>query len=494
MYFIKALTVPNEGPAFAYAINSTGTIVGYADEWAPGEKAAGDPPLHLAGVAWASNGVFLSSLDPESQSILYAISDSGVAVGTRDPDFNVYDELPFYVHAGGIIDLTVVGAGAMALISSDYAGGAIGGWRAGGADGPGGDPSFVPAYIYRTIDRKGQPEDGSVTWFVSPDGSGASLLALNNSGETLMEVTGLNGDPAVHQVYYNYASDTSGAGTITVGSPTSPVTDLGTGVVANALNNVGVMCGETVSGDNYLPMYGSVRVASPVFTPIPLLPGASSGNAYAINDNGTVVGACLVNGSYIAYVSYDGLTLDLNTQISTPGWSLERALGIDNAGRIIGAGTFNGQAMSFLLTPQALPKGPIVPHLHDITIPQLVATLLGGVTADGGGWRLIGGHWSPVDPWEAWMKLPSAKRDALLALALDEAAVFLSDTTLRQQVREALLNGARSSLDELLASASQRRMHSGSSLPAARPGPHLKGRLAEMKKVFEERRRRRLQR
>jgi probable HAF family extracellular repeat protein len=76
--------------------------------------------------------------------------------------------------------------------------------------------------------------------------------------------------------------------------------------------------------------------------------GGSYSAATAVNDFGHVVG---VSDSR-AFV-WDGVEMsDLNEMIApSSGWSLWKATGISNDGRIVGAGVVNGRQRAFLLTP-----------------------------------------------------------------------------------------------------------------------------------------------
>lgn len=56
--------------------------------------------------------------------------------------------------------------------------------------------------------------------------------------------------------------------------------------------------------------------------------------------------------SYHAFLWSEGALRDLNTLVSAgSGWVLEEATGINDAGQIVGSGTYNGQRHAFLLQP-----------------------------------------------------------------------------------------------------------------------------------------------
>ena len=79
------------------------------------------------------------------------------------------------------------------------------------------------------------------------------------------------------------------------------------------------------------------------------LSGDIVSNGTSINAAGVVVGT---SGNNRAFVDHGGQMQDLNTLIpANSGWQLKAALGINDSGQIVGAGTHNGQATSFLLTP-----------------------------------------------------------------------------------------------------------------------------------------------
>lgn len=82
------------------------------------------------------------------------------------------------------------------------------------------------------------------------------------------------------------------------------------------------------------------------------LPGTFGARAYGVNIGGLVVGASYMSGSSMATLWEGTQALPLQSLlIDASGWDLWRAVDINAAGQIIGSGTFNGEAVSFLLTP-----------------------------------------------------------------------------------------------------------------------------------------------
>lgn len=74
---------------------------------------------------------------------------------------------------------------------------------------------------------------------------------------------------------------------------------------------------------------------------------------FGINDAGIVVGQGTFGGTYHAFVYNGGKIKDLNGMIpGGSGWVLIEADGINAAGQIVGMGTHNGLEHGFLLTPQ----------------------------------------------------------------------------------------------------------------------------------------------
>jgi probable HAF family extracellular repeat protein len=87
------------------------------------------------------------------------------------------------------------------------------------------------------------------------------------------------------------------------------------------------------------------------------LGGTYGSSANAINDKGQIVGGAYNSSGLNRACLFDptgrGNNIDLNTLIApSSGWSLTVACGINNNGWIVGSGTYNGNATSFLLTPE----------------------------------------------------------------------------------------------------------------------------------------------
>jgi len=86
-------------------------------------------------------------------------------------------------------------------------------------------------------------------------------------------------------------------------------------------------------------------------TDLGALPATASSVAHAFNSAGDIVG----NSNFHAVLWRAGSIIDLNTLAGAPGWTLENAWDIDDAGRIVGTGSYYGFPRAFLLAPVVCP-------------------------------------------------------------------------------------------------------------------------------------------
>jgi probable HAF family extracellular repeat protein len=225
------------------------------------------------------------------------------------------------------------------------------------------------------------------------------------------------------------------------------IKDLGPMSFVTRINDAGVVCGSV--GKAYPQSFNAAmcntKSASSSIVELPLPPGFIGSHGEDINNKGEVVGTCWTaetyDGAQSAYVYSNGVSTDLNTLISEPGWQLTFANGINDLGEICGEGTLYGRQMGFLLTPKDVFHG-------GVRFPDLVGTIFGGVDRDGGGWIFIGGLRIPIGPWGPLTE--THKKDALIALAMDGLATSISDNESRESVRNSLLQIARTSLERLM--------------------------------------------
>jgi probable HAF family extracellular repeat protein len=427
MYKIQALRGPAtkdfpDSDSQAYGINSHSSVAGIAFPalWEPGIPF---PVPYAVGAIWVGGNLNFS-LPLKSESFLYSINSSGDAVGVQGTG-NTPTEVAILVRGGSVTDLSpVVGVGSLATHINDS--GLVCGWTWNNPRG------FV--YDART---------NAVTAWINPlpgkQQSGAA--AINAYGE----VVGMSDG---HAFLFSSGSEI----------------DLGPAAFVTGVNNAGVVCGSVGKPfpQNFAAAFCDAKKPSPSFVEIYPPAGFTGSHGEGINSSGDVVGTCwnqnTYNGAQSAYLFHEGLSTDLNTMISSPGWHLEFAHDINDSGEITGTGTFYGQQTAFLLTPKDWRHGIF-------TLPELVATLLGGVDRDGGGWRIIGGHPIPEGPWGPFIEISPAKRDALVALAMDEISMFLIDRGAREKVRGALIEVARGRLETLMQDLGEGRVGPGFAMP-----------------------------
>jgi probable HAF family extracellular repeat protein len=200
-------------------------------------------------------------------------------------------------------------------------------------------------------------------------GSGANSTAngINSAGNIVGGAT-IIGDQNSHAFFY------SGGKMYDLG------TQSGSGdSVADAINNSGVIVGQTDSSDGgseafiyngyqgHLPTDFSnpdtTITDAGYFTLLDL--GGEQGEALAINSSGTVVGDSVTgDGNEDAFVYSGGVLTDLNDiDISgdlPTGLIFQSANGINDAGQITGYGvTPDGSEYAFLLTPSPIPEPAI---------------------------------------------------------------------------------------------------------------------------------------
>jgi peroxiredoxin len=95
------------------------------------------------------------------------------------------------------------------------------------------------------------------------------------------------------------------------------------------------------------------------------------------------------------------------------------------------------------------------PYLLDLSRWAAVATILFGVTQDGGGLALSGRKPVPIDPWgPPLVKMSIDKRDVLMNLAISEMTKSVSDVRTAGEIELAALRSAEASIRKLVARAS----------------------------------------
>lgn len=395
MYDIQPLFGPSNAEASALGLNANGKVAGFSYK-----AAFGDPGF---GAVWAG-GALTFTLPQDQPSELFRINAAGDCVGFRSSANGAQHAL--IVKGGVVTDLTpLVGAGSVAGDIND----------SGRVCGIGQNPqTFIFDSATNNLVGAVTPLPGTNRTYVN---------AINNTGEILGQC--------------------DGRGIVSDGPLTK---DLGPVDFATDINDLGAACGTIQQTDPDLPApaWCDTRMAAPAFVKIPT-PGVGGG-AFGINNSGAIVGFYVTSDDLDAETNaflYDGSSsFDLNHLISDPGWHLALALDINDRGQIAGWGTLNGVHTAYLLTPRGIRQGIL-------TLPELVATLLGGVAVDGGGWVIVGGYRIPVGPGPQWATLQEPKRDALVALAMDEIARFIGDRGAREAIRRTLVKAAQERVGDL---------------------------------------------
>jgi hypothetical protein len=300
-------------------------------------------------------------------------------------------------------------------------------------------------------------------------------LAIDNSGN-LYVLTGSGNPPGTINVYsWNADGDAAPIRTIIGIQPTT-----------------GNLSGIDIDGSNNLylstDLPGVIRIFPPgangAVAPMRTISGGNTGlsipsqlafdasdNLYVSNGDNVLVFKRGASGNAAPIRKISGpstgignnfsLAVDQGGQVYATNFSSDFSEGSIT---VYAAGADGDAAPIRSITGLDVPSAVAVPRLireltsiEDIQLPSLVATLFGGVTVDSGGWRLIGGRLSPIGPWGPWMTISEPKRDALIALAIDEIAMFISDESARVAVRRALIEAAKGSIEKLARLASQGR-------------------------------------
>lgn len=148
---------------------------------------------------------------------------------------------------------------------------------------------------------------------------------------------------------------------------------------AYSINQAGMVVGvaDTANLDPYAyePSYQHIAFLywNGTFGPLGNLGGINS-TAAAINNHAQVVGSTGDNQAGLHAFLWDPATgmKDLNLMIpANSGWVLEAAQDINDAGQIVGQGTYNGTFMSFVLTPVGMTP-PVMPDYPTDYFPFLV--------------------------------------------------------------------------------------------------------------------------
>jgi probable HAF family extracellular repeat protein len=119
---------------------------------------------------------------------------------------------------------------------------------------------------------------------------------------------------------------------------------------AQAIRNGVIVGGAFDSGDAHFRAV--LWDADGVIDDLGVLPGLTGSIAYALNGTGLVVGKsdAGTDATARAFLHLGGTMIDLNSLLAPDaGWVLQQARGINDAGQIVGFGTFSGQMRGFVL-------------------------------------------------------------------------------------------------------------------------------------------------
>ena len=202
------------------------------------------------------------------------------------------------------------------------------------------DRGQAVGYSRNTVDFPGTRQ--AVLWY---KGKIALLPALPNGGN-FDEGLGIN---EVGQIV-GFSGPTAGSEHPALWDK-GAVIDLGGGTRtgdAYAINNNGQVVGQATFPAGLHPFFWEHGV----LTDLGVHAGDVSGVALSINESGQVVGYSSSTNTSHALLWEKGVMIDLQTRISgNSGWTLLHADGINSRGQIDGFGTHNGNYRAFLLTP-----------------------------------------------------------------------------------------------------------------------------------------------
>lgn len=386
LYQITDLGTLGGGASYAWAINSSGLVVGTSETSV--NDASGSPLKH----AFRYDTVLHDLGTPTSttQSAAFAVNATGQVAGYSDyPIAGSSAAHAFrYDPVTGFLDLGVNGS----MVNESYAfginsSGSVTGW-------------YFPAY---TVPDQPFVYDSS---FHNYAASGDFLVGINDSN-------GIAGS-----AQYSYGSETRDAAAVFAngGNPTvigpSNSTSGGPNSYGTAINNNGLAVGYldySHSGFGYqnLSHAFSYNTATGTETDLGAPLGTDTSRAFGVNQSGDAVGTAYAGGNapflrltyitYQQYFSYKYAALfqrgnaynlnDLLTGLNTTGLTLGSAQGINDSGQIVGFGvTPSGAMHAFLLTPTtSRASGPAAPsNLQALAVPATAQVNLSWTDNSGG--------------------------------------------------------------------------------------------------------------
>ena len=318
----------------AFAINSSGEVVGCSDTAnAQGYPCTGTGPGQHA-FLWTKSGGLqdLGTLSGGNISGALGINDLEQVVGYSNSkgvtgtNFHAFS----WTASGGMSDLGVLSGGVSSAAFQVNTNGEAAG-----------DSFINGGKVNATYWTNGKIRNlGSLPGSVFTAG-----LGINDNGEIVGESVFSYGPP-----FLSHAFDyTSGTGMTDLGTLTG-----GTSSMANAINSVGVIVGQSNSTAFLTEWHAVMWNTSKKISDLRTLPGGTYSVAFGINSSSVVVGyGNIANNAARAFVwtSKNGMQ-DLNSLIPAgTAWVLINANAINDAGQIVGYGTRSGHNHAFLLTP-----------------------------------------------------------------------------------------------------------------------------------------------
>lgn len=335
-YVIEDLgTLYNGTVSYGVGLASNGSLVGTADQAGGLWRAVYSP----GGVGSAQN---LGTLPGGKNSFGYGVNSSGQVVGSSEIEIEgrTYTHAFITDPAGKMLDLGTLSSGGMGT-SKAFAiseGGYVTGYST--VDGPGGEQAF----------RIGT--DGVMKALGTLPGGYSSVgYDINETGA----VTGTaRTDYGAHRAFLF----TDDGGMISLGAlPTGNATH---GMGLNSRNEV-VGYGDLGDGSQHAFFWSESRGLLDLGMPF----DATGSLAHDINARSEIVGFHRTRTGETRATLWkllDDEVIDLNSLLPTDsGWLLTEALGINDAGQIVGTGRYNGQTHGFRLSlggppPAAVPE------------------------------------------------------------------------------------------------------------------------------------------
>jgi probable HAF family extracellular repeat protein len=322
-YTVMDLGTLGGASSYAFDINSSNQVVGYAKLSTGGERAFLFKDANNNGVADAGEMVNLGTLAGYASSYAYALNNNGVIVGIAVNATNSRKAVRFQT-TGTPTDLQ------MGIASSAYDvnihGEIVG--------------ATLLGISYTAVHRS---PTGQVTQLGTLGGGFpySEAFAINDSGT----IVGYSSTDAGDSAFVRPA----GGSMTAIGFENQPFFfeyDYAWGI-----NNDGQIAGE---GFNELQQYHAFSHESGTTTDLGVPPEFTDSMGLAINSDGVIVGHGKNSaGEPRAVLFADGQALDLNGLIpSNSGWTLTKARSINDNGFIVGEGISpSGQTHAFLLSP-----------------------------------------------------------------------------------------------------------------------------------------------